>query len=58
MSANEVAQKLLKAVIKRKAYMILSSTALLSFWLNKFFPAWVDKLVFSHVQKEKDSPLK
>ena len=58
MSANEVAQKLLKAVVKRKSYMILSSTALLSFWLNKFFPAWVDKLVFDHVFNEKNSPLK
>jgi short-subunit dehydrogenase len=58
MSANEVAQKLLKAVVKRKSYMILSSTALLSFWLNKFFPAWVDKLVFDHVFNEKDSPLR
>ena len=58
MSANEVAKQLYIAIAKRKSYMILSSTAILSFWLNKFFPAWVDKLVFRHVQMEKDSPLK
>ncbi len=58
MSPSEVAQQLFIAVEKRKSYMILSSTALLSFWLNKFFPAWVDRLVFQHVLKEKDSPLK
>lgn len=58
MSANEVAKQLFVAIDNRKSYMILSSTAILSFWLNKFFPAWVDKLVFRHVQKEKDSPLK
>ncbi|MFM2284939.1 MAG: putative oxidoreductase yxnA [Bacteroidota bacterium] len=58
MSAAEVAEELFKAIEKRKSYMILSSTARLSFWLNKFFPAWVDRLVFKHVWKEKDSPLK
>ncbi len=58
MSASEVAKRIYIAVNKRKPYMILSSTAILSFWLNKFFPTFVDRLVFRHVFNEKDSPLK
>lgn len=58
MSADEVANRLLIAVIKRKRTLILSSTAIISFWLNKFFPAFLDRLVFKHVASEKDSPLK
>ncbi|MEX0635512.1 MAG: SDR family oxidoreductase [Ferruginibacter sp.] len=58
MQPEEVASHLLIAVKKRKRTMILSMTAILSFWLNKFVPAYVDKQVFRHVANEKDSPLK
>lgn len=58
MTPEYVAEGIYKSVQKRKSYMLLSTTAILTFWLNKFFPAWVDRLVFRHVQKEKDSPLK
>jgi hypothetical protein len=27
-------------------------------WLNKFFPAILDKMVYNHFAKEPDSPLK
>ena len=57
MTADEVSGHILKAVIKRKNYMLLSSTSILAFWLNKFFPLLVDRLVFQHVKSEKDSPL-
>jgi short-subunit dehydrogenase len=58
MLPEEVAAELLKAVKKRKRTIILSRTALLTFWLNKFLPSWLDKQMFSHVASEKDSPLK
>jgi short-subunit dehydrogenase len=58
MTPEYVAEGIYRSVKKRKSYMLLSTTAILTFWLNKFFPAWVDRLVFRHVQKEKDSPLK
>ncbi|MCB0819629.1 MAG: SDR family oxidoreductase [Bacteroidetes bacterium] len=58
MSPEEVARHLLKAVAKRKRTMILSRTAILSFWINKFFPSWLDRQMFSHVAGEKDSPLR
>jgi short-subunit dehydrogenase len=57
LSPEKVALGIYKAVHKRKAYMLMSRTAFLTFWLNKFFPGWVDKQVYNHVKNEKDSPL-
>jgi short-subunit dehydrogenase len=58
MTPEQVARNIFKAVNKRKNYMLLSSTAKLSFWINKFFPLFVDKMIFKHVANEKDTPLK
>ena len=58
LSPEKVAIGIFNAVKNRKAYMLMSRTAVLTFWLNKFFPKWVDKLVFDHVRQERDSPLK
>jgi short-subunit dehydrogenase len=53
-----VAAGILNAIKKRKAYLLMGNTAKLTFWLNKWFWAWVDKQVYQHVAAEKDSPLK
>jgi short-subunit dehydrogenase len=58
MSAEEVARHIYKAVEKRKRDLVLSSTGKLTVWLDKFFPSLVDKLVYNHMAKEKNSPLK
>jgi len=58
MTPEEVARNIYKAVRKRQNYMLLSSTAKLSFWINKFFPLFVDRMVFKHVAGEKGTPLK
>lgn len=58
MSPEEVAKEIVIAVRKRKRTVILSSTAILSYWINKFAPSYLDKLVYKHVADEKDSPLK
>ena len=58
MSAEEVATHIYKAVVHRKNRIILTSQGKLTFWLNKFFPNWLDKLVYSHMAKEPDSPFK
>jgi short-subunit dehydrogenase len=58
MSSDEVAQHIIKAIEKRSNYILLTSNAHLTFWFNKFIPAWVDRQVFKFVEKEKDSPLK
>ncbi len=58
MSAEEVARRITKAIIKRKRTLILTNQGKLTVQLNKFFPAFMDKMVFSHMAKEPDSPLK
>lgn len=58
MSAEEVANKIIIAVEKRKSYLYMSMEGKLLFWLNKFFPLIMDKIVFNKVSKEKDSPFK
>ena len=58
MSADEVAKHVIQAIEKRSNYLLLTSNAHLTFWLNKFIPKWVDRQVFKFVAKEKDSPLK
>ena len=58
MSAEEVATHIYKAVLKRKNRIILTTQGKLTVLLNKFFPNWLDKQVYSHMAKEPDSPLK
>ena len=57
MSSDEVAQHIIKAIHKRKKMLILSSQGKLTVWLNKFFPFWLDKMVYNHMAKEDDSPI-
>lgn len=58
MSAEEVADCILKAVVARKRSLILTRQGNLTVWMNKWFPAWMDKMVFNHFAAEPDSPLK
>ena len=58
LSPEAVAEGIFNAIKKRKAYLLMGSTAKLTFWLNKWFWSWVDKQVYRHVASEKDSPLK
>ena len=58
MSAEMTAWHILKAVEKRKRNLVLTSKGKLTVGLNKFFPAWVDRLVYNHMAKEPDSPFK
>jgi short-subunit dehydrogenase len=58
MTAEEVANHIYKAVVKRKNRIILTSQGKLTFWINKFFPNWLDKQVYKHMAKEPDSPFK
>ena len=56
MQPEEVAEFILKAVLKRQDSLTLTTNGKLTVWLNKFFPKWVDRLVFKHMRKEPDSP--
>lgn len=58
MSAESVAQRLVKGVYKRKRQVVLTPIGKLTVWLNKFFPRLVDRLEYNYMKKEPDSPLK
>ncbi len=58
MSADEVAKRIYKAVIHRRRDLVLTSNGKLTVLLNKFFPAFMDKMVYNHMAKEADSPFK
>ncbi|MBR5856757.1 MAG: SDR family oxidoreductase [Bacteroidales bacterium] len=58
MSAEEVAARMAKGIIKRKAQIVLTPIGNLTVWLNKFFPRLVDKLEYNYMKKEPNSPLK
>ncbi|PLX03604.1 MAG: short chain dehydrogenase [Marinilabiliales bacterium] len=58
MSADEVANHIYKATLKRKNRIILTSQGKLTFLINKFFPDFLDKMVFKTMAKEPNSPFK
>ena len=58
MSAEEVADEILKAIKKRKRDIVLTTQGKLAVFLNKWAPALMDKIVYNHMAKEKDSPFK
>lgn len=58
MTAPEVARAVYKATINRKRDLILTTNGKFTVWLSKFFPGWMDKVVYNHMAKEVDSPFK
>jgi short-subunit dehydrogenase len=52
MSAEECAQYIIKAIEKGKRTMVLTSSGKLAVFMNKFFPAWSDKLMYNHFFKD------
>jgi dehydrogenase/reductase SDR family member 7B len=58
MTATVVAGHIFNAIKHRKRDMILTLNGKLTIFLNKFFPAWVDRLVYRHFAKEPGSPFK
>lgn len=58
MTAEEVAVYIYKAVAKRKRTIVLTSQGKLTVFLNKWFPKFMDKMVYNHMAKEPDSPFK
>ncbi|MBD8490332.1 SDR family oxidoreductase [Echinicola sp. CAU 1574] len=58
MSAEEVAQHILKATVKRRRDLVLTREGKLAVFLNKWIPGIMDGIVYNHMAKEKDSPFK
>lgn len=57
MTSDEVAKHIIRAIEKKKHRLILTSQGKLTVLLNKFFPRWMDKMVYNHMAKEADSPI-
>jgi short-subunit dehydrogenase len=57
MSSEEVAAEIYLAVKNRKRSLIMTAQGKLTVWLNKFFPGFVNGLVYKTMAKEPDSGL-
>jgi dehydrogenase/reductase SDR family protein 7B len=58
MPAEEVAMHICNAIEKKKRTLILTNQGKMTVLLNKFFPSFMDKMVYRHMAKEPDSPFK
>lgn len=58
MSAKEVAKAIANAIVKKKRTLILTNQGRMTVLLNKFFPSFMDKMVYNHMAKEPNSPFK
>lgn len=58
MSAETVAKRIRIGTEKRKRTLIMTTQGKMTVFLNKFIPAYIDKLVYNHMAKESDSPFK
>lgn len=59
MSAEEVAKHVANAIKKRKTTLVLTFfEGKLTVWLKKWMPRTLEKLIYNHMAKEPDSPLK
>ena len=56
MTAEEVAQGIIKAIQKRKRDIVFTTQGKLAVFLNKWMPGRMDKIVFNVFAKEPDSP--
>ena len=58
MTAEECALHIYKATQKRKKYLVLTTQGKVTVFLNKWFPGFMDKIVYNVMAKEDNSPLK
>lgn len=58
MTSDEVAVAILKATLRRKRDLVLTTEGKMASFLNKWVPGIMDKVVYNHMAKEKDSPFK
>ena len=56
MTAEEVAEGILKAIKKRKRDIVFTAQGKLALFLNKVIPGRMDKIMFNVFAKEPDSP--
>ncbi|MFU8843201.1 MAG: SDR family oxidoreductase, partial [Bacteroidales bacterium] len=58
MTAETVAKNIIYAISRRKHRMVLTVQGKMTVILNKFFPKLMDKMVYDHLAKEPESPLR
>lgn len=58
MTSEEVAEAIVKATLKRKRDLVLTTEGKLAVFLNKWVPGLMDTIVYNKMAKEKDSPFK
>jgi len=59
MSAEQCAELIVNAVVRRKRELIMTFVeGKFTVWLKKWWPSLLEKLTYSHMAKEPDSPLK
>jgi short-subunit dehydrogenase len=58
MTAEEVARRIADGIATRKKILVMTTQGKITVLLNKFFPFFMDKLVYNHMAKEPDSPFK
>lgn len=56
MTAEECAQHIYKATRKRRKYLILTFQGKLTVFLNKWFPGYMDRVVYNVMAREKKAP--
>ena len=52
MSAETCADLIYRAVKKRKKHLILTTQGKFTVWMNKWFPGFMDQMVYNHMAKE------
>lgn len=58
MTAEAVADHIYRAVKKRKNKIVLTREGKIIEILNKYFPKWLDRIIYREMAKEPDSPFK
>lgn len=57
MSAEECARQIYKATVNRKRSIVLTTQGKFAVFLNKWFPALADRLVYNVMAKESNAPI-
>ena len=58
MSAEAVAEKIARGIVKRRRNIIISAEGMITVFLQRIVPKVLDKLFYNHLSKEPNSPLK
>lgn len=57
MTAEEVAQHVLKGILKRKQKVVLTFEGKMVYFLRKFVPTLLDKIQYAYMKREPNTPL-